>query len=49
MAPDVVFIEAREEYFQEYNVVDGPIDMNAFYRQQMEYCKLFEENILYKE
>lgn len=31
VAPDVVFIEAREEYFQEYNVVDGPIDMNVVY------------------
>ncbi len=31
VAPDVVFIEAREKYFQEYNVVDGPIDMNVVY------------------
>lgn len=31
VAPDVVFIEAREKYFQEYNVVDGPIDMNIVY------------------
>ena len=31
VAPDVVFIEAREKYFQEYGVVDGPIDMNVVY------------------
>lgn len=29
--PDVVFIEAREEYFRQYGVVDGPIDMNIVY------------------
>lgn len=29
--PDVVFIEAREEYFQQYGVVDGPIDMSVAY------------------
>lgn len=29
--PDVVFIEAREEYFKEYGVVDGPMDMSVVY------------------
>ncbi|MCM1387143.1 MAG: hypothetical protein NC231_07440 [Bacillus sp. (in: Bacteria)] len=29
--PDVVYMEAREEYFREYGVVDGPIDMNVVY------------------
>lgn len=29
--PDVVFIEAREESFIEYGVVDGPIDMCIAY------------------
>lgn len=29
--PDVVFIEAREEYFIEYGVMDGPIDMAVVY------------------
>lgn len=29
--PDVVFIEAREEYFSDYGVVDGPIDMAVVY------------------
>ena len=29
--PDVVFIEAREEYFKDYGVVDGPIDMSVVY------------------
>ena len=29
--PDVVFIEAREESFKDYGVVDGPIDMSVVY------------------
>jgi len=29
--PDVVFIEAREEYFLEYGVMDGPVDMAVVY------------------
>ncbi len=29
--PDIVFIEAREEYFEEYGVMDGPIDMAVVY------------------
>ncbi|MBU3191339.1 hypothetical protein K9O30_06845 [Clostridium bowmanii] len=29
--PDVVFIEAREQYFKDYGVVDGPIDMTVVY------------------
>lgn len=29
--PDVVFIEAREEYYQQYGVVDGPVDMCIAY------------------
>lgn len=29
--PDVVFIEAREEYFKQYGVIDGPIDMCMVY------------------
>ncbi len=29
--PDVVFIEAREEYYEKYGVVDGPIDMCITY------------------
>lgn len=29
--PDVVFIEAREDYFEEYGAVDGPIDMTVIY------------------
>ena len=29
--PDVVFIEAREQYFKDYGVVDGPIDMTVIY------------------
>lgn len=29
--PDVVFIEAREEVFIEYGVIDGPIDMALVY------------------
>jgi hypothetical protein len=29
--PDVVFIEAREKYFMDYGVVDGPIDMAVVY------------------
>lgn len=33
--PNVVFIEAREEYFSDYGVVDGPIDMAVVYS----YCK----------
>ena len=37
--PDVVFIEARENSFIEYGVVDGPIDMCVAYS----YC--FENNI----
>lgn len=37
--PDVVFIEARENYFKEYGVVDGPVDMCIAYS----YCS--ENNI----
>ncbi len=37
--PDVVFIEARENSFAEYGVVDGPIDMCIAYS----YC--FDNNI----
>ncbi|MBO6232151.1 MAG: hypothetical protein J6O50_16445 [Ruminiclostridium sp.] len=29
--PDVVFIEAREEYYEKYGVVDGPVDMCITY------------------
>jgi hypothetical protein len=29
--PDVVFIEAREEYYKQYGVVDGPVDMCIAY------------------
>lgn len=29
--PDAVFIESREEYFEEYGVMDGPIDMAVVY------------------
>lgn len=29
--PDVVLIEAREAYFEDYGVVDGPIDMAVVY------------------
>lgn len=29
--PDIVFIEAREEYFVEYGVMDGPVDMAVVY------------------
>ncbi len=29
--PDVVFIEAREEYYDQFGVVDGPIDMCITY------------------
>jgi len=29
--PDVVFIEAREAYFKDYGVIDGPIDMAVVY------------------
>jgi len=31
LQPDVVFIEAREEYFKGYGVMDGPIDMAVVY------------------
>lgn len=34
--PDVVFIEAREESFAEYGVVDGPIDMCIAYSYCMD-------------
>lgn len=34
LQPEVVFIEAREQIFEEYGVVDGPIDMALVYR----YC-----------
>lgn len=37
--PDVVFIEAREEYFVEYGAVDGPVEMSVLYS----YC--VENNI----
>lgn len=37
--PDVIFIEAREMYFNEYGVVDGPVDMCVVYS----YCS--ENNI----
>ena len=29
--PDVVFIEAREENYNRYGVVDGPVDMCIAY------------------
>ncbi len=29
--PDVVFLEAREQYFKAYGVVDGPIDISVVY------------------
>lgn len=29
--PDAIFIEAREEYYKQYGVVDGPIDMGITY------------------
>lgn len=29
--PDIVFIESREKYFNEYNVIDGPIEMSIVY------------------
>lgn len=29
--PDIVFLEAREETFIEYGVVDGPVDMSVIY------------------
>jgi len=29
--PDVIFLEAREQYFKDYGVVDGPIDMAVIY------------------
>lgn len=31
IAPDAVWIEARERFFAEYGVVDGPVDMCAAY------------------
>ena len=31
--PDVVFVEAREESYEQYGVVDGPIDMCIAYCQ----------------
>jgi len=31
VSPDVVFIEAREDIFREYAVVDGPVDMAVLY------------------
>jgi hypothetical protein len=34
--PDVVFIEAREASFQDYGVIDGPIDMAVVYSYCME-------------
>lgn len=37
--PDVVFIEAREDSFVEYGVVDGPIDMC------IAYCYCMDKNI----
>lgn len=39
IAPDVVFIEARESSFTEYGVVDGPIDMCVAY------CYCLDNNI----
>jgi hypothetical protein len=35
LKPNVVFIEAREKYFKDYGVMDGPIDMAVVYS----YCK----------
>jgi len=35
LQPDVVFVEAREKYFTDYRVMDGPIDMAVVYS----YCK----------
>ena len=37
--PDAVFIEARENYYEDYGVVDGPIDMCVTY------CYCQENNI----
>lgn len=37
--PDTIYIEAREESYNEYGVVDGPIEMSVIYA----YCK--ENNI----
>lgn len=34
--PDVVFMEAREEYFKEYGVMDGPVDMAVVYAYCLE-------------
>lgn len=31
LQPDIIFIEAREETFEEWGVVDGPIDMALIY------------------
>lgn len=31
LQPDAVFIEARETYFDEYGVIDGPVDMAVAY------------------
>lgn len=35
--PDMVFLEAREEYFEQYGVVDGPIDMSVVYSYCLEH------------
>ena len=35
--PDVVFIEAREDTYEEYGAVDGPIDMNVVYSYCVEH------------
>lgn len=35
--PDVVFIEAREDNYQAYGAVDGPIDMNVVYSYCVEH------------
>ncbi len=35
--PDAIFIEAREDSFREYGVVDGPIDMCVIYSYCMEH------------
>lgn len=35
--PDIVFIEAREEFFKDYATVDGPIDMAVVYSYCLEH------------
>ena len=51
--PDVVFIEAREESYEQYGVVDGPVDMciaycycrdNAIPVEMVDYWKVDNDN-----